>query len=143
MESTDKKALGQVRDALDSNATPASTTSTTRRRCCDFPAALFDQCGKLGEGIDTGNCFCTAMKWHDCHIPGVGLPVRLARSIKWIKRQVDSGHKEGEIHYLTRKHHYGPVSRGSSVIVVGSRSGGLLANDLDQPRFRRRPSNSP
>jgi hypothetical protein len=63
---------------------------------------------------------------------GVGPPVRLARPIKWIKRQVASGLKEGETHYLTRKHHYDLVSRGSSGIVVVSRSGGLFTNALDQ-----------
>jgi hypothetical protein len=46
MESTDKRPLGQVRDARDSNATSASTTSTTtRRRWCDFPTAGFINVG--------------------------------------------------------------------------------------------------
>jgi len=65
-------------------------------------------------------------------MPGVGLPARLVRPIKWIKRQAASGLKEGETHYLTRKHHYDLVSRGSSGIVVVSGSGGLLPDHLYQ-----------
>lgn len=82
-----------------------------------------------------GRIICTAIKWHDCHTPGVGLPEKLARPTKWIRRQADSGLNEGETHHLTRKHHYGLASRGSSAIIVVSRSGGSLTYDLDQSPF--------
>jgi hypothetical protein len=51
-------------------------------------------------GIVSGNWLCNAMEWHDCHKPGLGLPVGVARPIKWTKRQADSGLKEGETHSM-------------------------------------------
>jgi hypothetical protein len=80
----------------------------------------------------SGNRFGATVKWHDYHMPGVGLPARLVRPIKWIKRQAASGLKEGGTHYLTRKLHYDLASRGVSGIVVVSGSGGLLPDHLYQ-----------
>jgi hypothetical protein len=59
MESTDKKLLDQLRDALGSSA----TSTTTRRRCGDLPRALRQakpiQCGQLAKGIDVGDMTCS------------------------------------------------------------------------------------
>lgn len=63
---------------------------------------------------------------------GVGLLERLALPTKGIRKQADSAISESEIRNLTRKHHYNLSSRGSFVIIVVSRSDGLLTNDLDQ-----------